>query len=177
MAEYIHIIVASGLLVTLFFGGWQVPWLPTEKLRENAAAVLDVMLAGLFAGGAVAALLAFRWSRTLRLQFADARRHEGAVVGTLAAGAAVVGLGLLVAVQGVSLPGWAPPAIAALAQFSAFLAKVMLFAFGFIWVRWTLPSFRYDQLMRLGWKNLMPLALANVVVTGIVLLVAGPGGR
>jgi NADH-quinone oxidoreductase subunit H len=57
------------------------------------------------------------------------------------------------------------------------MAKTMFFAFGFIWVRWTLPSFRYDQLMRLGWKNMMPLALANIAVTGLVLLLVDRGGR
>ena len=48
-------------------------------------------------------------------------------------------------------------------------AKIFLFIFFFMWVRWTIPRFRYDQLMDLGWKVLIPLAIANIVVTGIVI--------
>ena len=47
-------------------------------------------------------------------------------------------------------------------------AKVFLFIFFFMWVRWTIPRFRYDQLMDLGWKVLIPLAIANIVLTGVV---------
>ena len=47
--------------------------------------------------------------------------------------------------------------------------KVFLFIFFFMWVRWTIPRFRYDQLMDLGWKVLIPLAIANIVVTGSVI--------
>jgi NADH-quinone oxidoreductase subunit H len=47
--------------------------------------------------------------------------------------------------------------------------KVFLFIFFFMWVRWTIPRFRYDQLMDLGWKILIPLAIANIVITGIVI--------
>lgn len=49
-------------------------------------------------------------------------------------------------------------------------AKICFFIFFYMWVRWTIPRFRYDQLMRLGWKMLIPLAIANIVVTGIVIL-------
>jgi NADH-quinone oxidoreductase subunit H len=49
-----------------------------------------------------------------------------------------------------------------------FFAKIGFFIFFFMWVRWTLPRFRYDQLMNLGWKILIPLAIANVLLTGIV---------
>lgn len=48
--------------------------------------------------------------------------------------------------------------------------KICFFIFFFMWIRWTIPRFRYDQLMRLGWKMLIPLAIANIVVTGIVIL-------
>jgi len=49
-----------------------------------------------------------------------------------------------------------------------FLLKSFFFLYVFIWVRATLPRYRYDQLMRLGWKVLIPLAILNLVVTGIV---------
>jgi NADH-quinone oxidoreductase subunit H len=64
--------------------------------------------------------------------------------------------------------GW-HPAIGPLAWVS-FLVKVVFFLFLYIWLRTTLPRLRYDQLMRLGWKVLLPLALANVVVTAVVLV-------
>jgi NADH-quinone oxidoreductase subunit H len=53
-----------------------------------------------------------------------------------------------------------------------FFAKIFGFIFFFMWVRWTLPRFRYDQLMKLGWKILIPLSLLNIIITGIVMLVA-----
>lgn len=52
-----------------------------------------------------------------------------------------------------------------------FFAKILLFIFFFMWVRWTLPRFRYDQLMNLGWKMLIPLAIANIVLTGVFTLI------
>jgi NADH-quinone oxidoreductase subunit H len=49
--------------------------------------------------------------------------------------------------------------------------KLCFFIFFYMWVRWTLPRFRYDQLMRLGWKMLIPLAIANIIITGIIILI------
>jgi len=51
-----------------------------------------------------------------------------------------------------------------------FFAKIIAFIFFFMWIRWTLPRFRYDQLMNLGWKMLIPLALANIALTGVFII-------
>jgi NADH-quinone oxidoreductase subunit H len=64
---------------------------------------------------------------------------------------------------GWSLPGFHPESILGVAfSILVFAAKTALLVWVFIWVRWTLPRFRYDQLMRLGWKVLLPLALVNL---------------
>jgi NADH-quinone oxidoreductase subunit H len=54
---------------------------------------------------------------------------------------------------------------------SGFLfVKIFAFIFLFMWVRWTVPRFRYDQLMRLGWNVLLPLSMINLIVTGAILV-------
>ncbi len=58
-----------------------------------------------------------------------------------------------------------------LIQLGGFAFKVGFLMFFFVWVRWTLPRFRYDQLMRLGWKKLIPLALANIIITAVVMAI------
>ncbi|HSK31186.1 MAG TPA: NADH-quinone oxidoreductase subunit H, partial [Candidatus Limnocylindria bacterium] len=57
-------------------------------------------------------------------------------------------------------------------QVGAFTAKVLFFCWLQILLRWSVPRFRYDQVMRLGWKVLMPLAVLNVAVTGIIIVAA-----
>ena len=64
-----------------------------------------------------------------------------------------------------------PETATSIIQVLAFLGKVMFLVLFFIWVRWTVPRFRYDQLMNLGWKIMLPLAILNLVVTAIVILV------
>jgi NADH-quinone oxidoreductase subunit H len=62
------------------------------------------------------------------------------------------------------------PNVFAFVSFMVLFTKITLFGFIYMWIRWTLPRFRYDQLMKLGWKSLIPLAILNVVVTGVVIL-------
>ena len=66
-----------------------------------------------------------------------------------------------------------PQLVVAVLQIASFTLKVFALCCLQILVRWTLPRYRYDQLMDLGWKRLLPLALANVVVTGIVIVLVG----
>jgi NADH-quinone oxidoreductase subunit H len=73
---------------------------------------------------------------------------------------------------GWTLPGISEPAgsvAAGLLHIGIFVAKMLAFMVVFIWVRWMLPRFRYDQLMDLGWRRFIPLALANILVTAVVL--------
>lgn len=106
MAEYASIIVGSGLIATLFFGGWQVPYL------QNSGFV-------------------FPWGGDFPL----------------------------------------PVLAVTLLRVIGLIIKITLFCWFFIWVRWTVPRFRYDQLMHLGWQIMLPLAVANVALTGVALIV------
>ncbi len=77
---------------------------------------------------------------------------------------------------GYNFPGMSmisDPTILGLAQIAVMFAKITFFIFVFMWIRWTLPRFRYDQLMHLGWKNMIPLAIVNMVITGAVILLWG----
>ncbi len=107
IGEYGHMMVASALLVTFYFGGYQIPFLD---------------------GQAVSGFL-------LNQGFS----HNIAEL------------------------------LTSLLFFTVFLTKCILFLWLFIWVRWTLPRFRYDQLMDLGWKTMLPWALANTIVTALVV--------
>jgi NADH-quinone oxidoreductase subunit H len=66
-----------------------------------------------------------------------------------------------------------PHNIVSLISVAALFGKIFFFIFFFMWVRWTIPRFRYDQLMRLGWQILMPLAIINVLITGGILTFFG----
>lgn len=104
-AEFAEIVVAAGLTATLFFGGWQVPYLMRDGFQ-------------------------FPWGST-----------------------------------------WLLPHLVVVAlQVGSFVLKVIFFCWLQIMIRWTVPRFRYDQVMRLGWKMLLPLALLNVMITALVIL-------
>jgi NADH-quinone oxidoreductase subunit H len=58
-------------------------------------------------------------------------------------------------------------------QVFAFVAKVGAVLFFYIWIRWTIPRFRYDQLMNLGWKVMLPLSLLNLIYVAAEILIFG----
>ncbi|NQW29666.1 MAG: NADH-quinone oxidoreductase subunit NuoH [Ignavibacteria bacterium] len=94
----------------------------------------------------------------------------GAIMATLFLG----GWDMIPFVDEAALLGLAPDSIPMVVLgHITFVSKALLMVFVFIWIRWSLPRFRYDQLMNLGWKVLLPLALANIAVTGICLLLFG----
>ncbi|GAC1305472.1 MAG: NADH-quinone oxidoreductase subunit NuoH [Mucilaginibacter sp.] len=93
-AEYINMFVSSAVMATLYFGGYNFPFMHHLGLSENWVTILGML---------------------------------------------------------------------------ALFAKIFFFIFFFMWVRWTVPRFRYDQLMDLGWKALIPLAIANIIITGLVI--------
>src|SRR5881409_1532061 len=110
MADFVEVVLVAALVTTLFFGGWQVPYLGRDGFH--------------FPGGAA-----------------------------------------------LALPSWG----VAILEITSFAVKVIFFTWVQVVVRWTLPRFRYDQLMRLGWQGLLPLALLNVMISALVVLLAEPG--
>ena len=69
-------------------------------------------------------------------------------------------------ISAFKLPFW----LVTILQIGAFVSKVIFFCWFIIILRWTIPRFRFDQIMTLGWKKMLPLSLGNIVVTALVLL-------
>ena len=149
MAEYANMITVSCLATLLFLGGWLSPFPETWSWQLYLPAV-GLILGGLamIVGGITSGQL------TAKLVFP--------VLGLvcLAVGGLCAIHGVAVVVQG---PFW-------------FIGKVFLLLFFYVWMRGTLPRFRYDQLMSFGWKFLLPVSLANLVITSIVVMFLGARG-
>jgi len=116
LGEYAEFVFSSALMVTLFFGGYHLPFLHADGIT-----------------------IAFGATTLLELK-----------MGHLAVSAIHV---------------------------AAFFGKTILFAWFHLFIRWTLPRFRYDQLMKLGWTKLLPLSLVNILLTGVVLLAIDGGSE
>ena len=143
MAEYANMITVSCLATILFFGGWLSPFPGSWTWQLYLPGVGLILLGAYTAYDTVANLNCIA-------------RHQFAVVTILALGIGALCLIPVVApvIQG---PFW-------------FTTKVIFFLFFYVWTRGTLPRFRYDQLMSFGWKFLLPVSLANLVITSFVLI-------
>lgn len=142
MAEYANMITVCAVATTVFLGGWQ-PLFPARYGSDYIPAVLCLLTAGVFMRQA-AHPSGRRWDRYSMPAF----------------GIAFLGL------AGIFLvPAWKTVLI----PLFWFAAKTGLLLFVFIWVRGTLPRFRYDQLMRFAWGFLFPAAVFNLLVTGLLV--------
>ena len=171
VGEYIAMAAASALIITLFFGGYQVPWLNTATLKEHIEIVMLVILL-LFP---VVSYFFGRWIKKNNtwLKKDDIRNRE---TKWLING--LIGINILVALVLLSLLifgiGTDGTSVAvALIQVITFVVKLVMMNFVFIWVRWTLVRFRYDQLQDLAWRVLLPIAMLNVFVTATFVVVLG----
>jgi NADH-quinone oxidoreductase subunit H len=155
IAEYTSMITVSALCTILFFGGWNSPfpdsWTPTHYLP--GIILLPFGLWVIYDGIKYETI----WGRLVL-----------PVIGT---GVAIIGALLLAGI-------WIAPLHEANEFIQApfwLLAKIFFFLFFYVWARGTLPRFRYDQLMNIGWKLLLPVSIVNVIITaGVVLLRTKP---
>jgi NADH-quinone oxidoreductase subunit H len=170
MAEYANMFVASAVIATLFFGGWQLPWLTTDIIKSNADVVLRGASIAVIAGVIGVALLLVRFYRNRSYRWGDVRDKEGIVLFSVLGFAALAAAGAFGASFVVHCGPIAGSLLAAALQIGAFFGKAFVFCFVIVWIRWTLPRLRYDQLMALGWKLMLPLGILNVLATGTVLL-------
>ena len=171
VGEYIAMGAASALIITLFFGGYQIPWLSTSALKENIDIVMLVILV-LFP---TMSYFFARWIKknNIWLDTDDSRNRETRwlIIGLIGINVIVVFTLVGLLFSGISSDG--VNISVALIQVMTFIVKLVMMNFFFIWVRWTLVRFRYDQLQNLAWKVLLPIAIANVFVTGIFVVVLG----
>ncbi len=171
VGEYIAMGAASALIITLFLGGYQIPWLNTNTLKENINIVMLVILIFL----PTISYFFARWIKKNNVwpDSKDIRNRETKwlIMGLIGINIVVTLILVWLLLSGISSNG--ANASVALIQVITFVVKLIMMNFFFIWVRWTLVRFRYDQLQNLAWKVLLPIAIANVFITGIFVVFLG----
>lgn len=187
MGEYAHICIASFLVATLFLGGYAVPFVSTETMQAHMGGSLAI-LCGVLAFLFLAFLhMMHRYSKKL---LASKQSNKMVILqeyklykicGWLAV-AVFVAAGVCswmfynpvqTVVDGVLTNTLGAALGTALIHLLVLVVKSVFFCWVWIWVRWTLPRFRYDHIMNLGWKIILNIALVNLVVTAVVAKLLG----
>ncbi|MEA3497640.1 MAG: complex I subunit 1 family protein [Campylobacterota bacterium] len=168
VGEYIALSASSALIVTIFFGGYQIPWMDTATIKEN----IEIMLFAVML--VVPVILYFFigwikknnvWPNEDDIRFGETKILVKlfSIIGFLVV--AIIGAMLVIGIEQIGTN-----ISTAIFQFFAFFVKFLMMNFVFVWVRWTLLRFRYDQIQKLGWEVLLPLALLNIFITAIVVV-------
>jgi len=148
IAEYTSMITVSALCTIMFFGGWLSPFPVSWTFTHYLPSVILIPF-GLWV----------IW---------DGIRYE-----TIWGRIVLPGIGTVIAAIGAALIVF-PAANEFIQGPFWLLGKILFFLFVYVWLRGTLPRFRYDQLMSFGWKLLLPVSIANVIITAFILLLRGP---
>ena len=187
MGEYSHICINSFLIATLFLGGYSVPFVTTETMQAHMGGSLAILF-GVLAFLALAFLhLIYRYSAKLakRAQSNKMEILQEYKLYKLIAWVAVVVFVALGAcawlfynpanfvLNGFAVGSLATAVGTALIHLLVLVVKSVFFCWVWIWVRWTLPRFRYDHVMHLGWKIILNIALINLVVTAVIAKLVG----
>jgi NADH-quinone oxidoreductase subunit H len=156
LAEYANMIIVAGIATTLFLGGWLRPFPRLHQhLIGTSVELLDALPSLIFLG---VALYCFRLVPRQPVQIQKLVMAAFGGICLLLAGAMAASLFASPAVmQGVHGGFW-------------FMFKVMAYLYAFLWIRFTFPRYRFDQLMRLGWRFLIPLAVVNVIGVGTAIV-------
>ena len=171
MGEYVAMNTASAVIITMIFGGYNLPWVSTGTLLENfsifALAIMTTM--------PVVVFVLIKWMRKNNAVRPTVSTDDGRNFETKILSIAMIGMTLLVEAILIYLAFIGESSLAnnvavTLFQVVVFVVKLMAFNIFFIIIRWTVPRFRYDQVQKLGWYYLLPLALLNLFITALVVV-------
>lgn len=169
MAEYIAMTAMSALIVTIFFGGYSLPYLSQADLAAN----YEIVLLSIASVATIFGLLFIWWvsknNVTRYKTDQDHRKKENIIYYALTAFIVAI-IDIICLYFYGNLGEFGAEIVATAVNLAVFMLKTFIVLLVFIWVRWTLPRFRYDQIQRLGWEKLMPLAILNIIITALVVV-------
>ena len=174
MGEYVAMNTASAVIITMLFGGYNLPWVSTETLLEN----FSVFALSLMVVMPIIVFILIRWMRknnTVRPSVStdDGRNFETKVLSVVMIAMTLLVETILIYLAFIGESALANNVAVTLFQIVVFVVKLMMFNIFFILIRWTVPRFRYDQVQKLGWYYLLPLALFNLFITAIIVVGVG----